>query len=240
MTRPRTLDVDTPVGPARLSAYRARKARALVVLGHGAGRGVDTSDLLGLARDLPGEGVAVVLVDQPWVLAGRRVAAAPTQLDLAWVAALRHARRVAGVTRAVPLVAGGRSAGARVACRTATVVGAGGVLLLAFPLLPPAVRHDRARRSKALAARSAELGVPWAAGLPLVVAQGDRDAFGTAAQVADALPFTGADGVPLARASAQLLAVAGADHSLAVARGGPDPAPRLLEAALIAVGLAAG
>ena len=126
MAAPRTriLDVDTPVGPARLTAYRATRARALVVLGHGAGRGVDTPDLLGLARDLPAEGVAVVLVDQPWVLAGRKVAAAPAQLDLAWVAALRHARRAAGVTRAAPLVVGGRSAGARVACRTRKKSGA--------------------------------------------------------------------------------------------------------------------
>lgn len=238
--RTRILDVDTPVGPARLSAYRATRARALVVLGHGAGRGVDTPDLLGLARDLPGEGVAVVLVDQPWVLAGRKVAAAPAQLDLAWVAALRHARRAGGVTRAVPLVVGGRSAGARVACRTALQVGADGVLLLAFPLLPPAARHDRTKRATASAARSAELGVPWSAGLPLVVAQGDRDVFGTAAQVADALPFTGADGVPLTRSSAALYPVAAADHSLVVGRAGPDPAPRLLEAALAAVGLVGG
>lgn len=233
----RTVDVETPVGPARLHAYRATRARALVVLGHGAGRGVDTPDLLGLARDLPPEGVAVVLVDQPWVLAGRRVAAAPAQLDRAWVAALAHVRRAAGVTHAVPVVVGGRSAGARVACRTSVQVGAAGVLLLAFPLVPPAARHDTAKRAKAWAARSSELSVPWEAAVPLVLVQGDRDAFGSAGDLAAALAFTGADGVPLERA-AHLLAVPGADHSLSVAQGGADPAPRLLEAALLAVALA--
>jgi predicted alpha/beta-hydrolase family hydrolase len=233
----RILDVDTPVGTARLHAYRASGARALVVLGHGAGRGVDTADLIGLAGDLPPHGVAVVLVDQPWVLAGRTVAAAPAQLDLAWVAALRHARRAAGVTLRVPLVAGGRSAGARVACRTALQVGADAVLLLAFPLLPPAARHDRAKRARARAARAQELGVPWAAGLPVVVAQGERDVFGSAAEVADALPFTGPDGVPLTESGAHLHRITAADHSLTVGRGGPDPAPALLAAALTAVGL---
>lgn len=222
----RTLEVETPVGPARLTVHRATRARALVVLGHGAGRGVDTADLQGLAAALPGHGVAVVLVDQPWVLAGRRVAAAPAQLDLAWVAALAHVRRAAGVTRAVPLVAGGRSAGARVACRTAVEVGASAVLLLAFPLVPPTARTDRARRAQALAARSAELAVPREAGIPVVVAQGQRDVFGTARQVAAA-------GQP-----AHVAPVAGADHSLVVPRGGKDPAPALLAAALAAVDLA--
>jgi predicted alpha/beta-hydrolase family hydrolase len=224
----RTLEVETPVGPARLAVHRATRARALVVLGHGAGRGVDTADLQGLAAALPGHGVAVVLVDQPWVLAGRKVAAPPAQLDLAWTAALAGVRRAAGVTRAVPLVVGGRSAGARVACRTAVEVGASGVLLLAFPLLPPAARSDRAKRATALAARSAELGVPLAAGVPVVVAQGERDAFGTAREMARAAP------------PAYVVRVAKADHSLQVARGGPDPAPALLAAALTAVERAGG
>lgn len=217
-----------PAGPARLHVHRAARARAVVVLGHGAGRGADTPDLLGLARDLPAHGVAVVLVDQPWVLAGRRVAAAPPQLDLAWTAALAGVRRAAGVTRAVPLVAGGRSAGARVACRTAVEVGAAAVLLLAFPLLPPAARTDPAKRARALAARSGELAVPADAGLAVVVAQGERDTFGTADEVGAVLP------------SARLVPVPGADHSFAVPRGGPDPAPRLLEAALAAADLASG
>ncbi len=235
--RARAIDVGTPVGPARLYVHRAADARALVVLGHGAGRGVDTADLQGLAHGLPGEGVTVVLVDQPWVLAGRRVAAVPAQLDLAWVAALTHARKAARVTRRVPLVVGGRSAGARVACRTAVEVGADAVLLLAFPLVPPAARHDPVRRARARAVRAGELGVPWRAGLPLVLAQGDRDAFGTVADLADVLPFTGSDGVPILGASAHLVAVPGADHSLTVARNGPDPASELLAAALTAVGL---
>jgi predicted alpha/beta-hydrolase family hydrolase len=106
--------------------------------------------------------------------------------------------------------------------------GASAVLLLAFPLVPPAARNDRAKRAQALAARSAELAVPVEAGIPVVVAQGQRDVFGTARQVAKAAQ------------PAHVVPVVGADHSLLVARGGPDPAPALLAAALAAVDLATG
>ena len=99
----RAVEVDTPVGPARLHVHPARAALALVVLGHGAGRGVDTADLLGLARDLPDEGVTVVLVDQPRVVAGRTVTAAPAQLDLARTPyAGRKRERCARVSSASP------------------------------------------------------------------------------------------------------------------------------------------
>jgi len=217
MAAPRVLDVATSLGPARLHAYRAPSARALVVLGHGAGRGTDTADLLGLAGELPAEGVAVVLVDQPWVLAGRKVAPAPAALDVGWREALAHVRKAAGVRRDVPLVVGGRSAGARCACRTALDVGAAGLLLLAFPLHPPGRPH-------AVGVRAGELAVPLDAGLPVVVAQGERDVFGGPAEVAAADP--------------RLLvhAVAGADHSLRAAKGAPEPAAALLAAALAVVG----
>lgn len=220
---PRTVDVETPVGPARLHAYRATRARAVLVLGHGAGRGSDTDDLLGLARDLPAHGVAVVLVDQPWVLAGRKVAAPPATLDVAWRAVLPHVRRAAGVRASVPLVAGGRSAGARVACRTAVDVGAAGLLLLAFPLHPPGAARDAEALARSVGIRTDELAVPLSAGLPVVVAQGDRDTFGGPAEVADAA------------AGVVVVAVPAADHGLRAPRTAAPVAPVLLSAALDAV-----
>jgi predicted alpha/beta-hydrolase family hydrolase len=226
---PVTVLVPTPVGEARLHVHRAARPRALVVLGHGAGRGTDTPDLLGLAADLAASKVTVVLVDQPWVLAGRKVAAPPSTLDVAWVAALSAVREESGAGRRTPLVVGGRSAGARVACRTAGTVGAAAVLLLAVPLLPPAARADAVRREKALATRLGELALPHGAGIPVVAAQGARDAFGGAEELADA-----------AGDLLEVVEVADADHGLRTRAGGPDPRPTLLSAALRAVALARG
>jgi predicted alpha/beta-hydrolase family hydrolase len=222
--------VATPVGDARLHVAGVHRPVAVVVLGHGAGRGSDTADLLGLARELPPRGIAVVLVDQPWVLTGRRVAAPPATLDIAWIAALASLaepalRAATGATRRTPVVVGGRSAGARVAARTAATVGAASVLLLAVPLVPPAARRTPEALAKARALRLPELAAPAAARIPVVVAQGERDPFGSAAEVADA---TGLD----------VVAVAEADHSFGVSRGGPDPLPALVAAALRAVGVA--
>lgn len=246
MARARTVltdsvDVATPAGPARLHVHAVARPRALVVLGHGAGRGSDTADLLGLAAALPQAGVSTVLVDQPWVLAGRRVASAPPTLDLAWVAALAAVRAAAGVSDRVPLVTGGRSAGARVACRTAEQVGAAAVLALAFPLVPPASRASSDRAHAALEKRRPELAAPLEAGIPLVVAQGGSDAFGAATELADVLAALVADqgrGAETEVVTAEVVAVPGADHGLAVRRGAPDPATTLLAAALRAVDLA--
>jgi predicted alpha/beta-hydrolase family hydrolase len=226
---PETVVVATPVGDAGLHVYRVRRPRALVVLGHGAGRGTDTADLLGLAQDLSGSGAAVVLVDQPWVLAGRKVAAPPPTLDAAWVPAVAAAREAAGAGRRTPLVVGGRSAGARVACRTAHEVGAAAVLLLAVPLLPPAARGSAEKRAAALATRVGELALPSAAGIPVVAAQGTRDAFGAAAELAES-----------AAGLLEVVEVADADHSLRTRATGPDPRPVLLSAGLRAVALARG
>jgi predicted alpha/beta-hydrolase family hydrolase len=234
--RSESVDVDTPVGHARLHVSAVARPRALVVLGHGAGRGTDTADLLGLAAALPQAGVSVVLVDQPWVLAGRRVAAAPATLDVAWVAALGAVRAAAGASGRVPLVVGGRSAGARVACRTAVAVGASAVLALAFPLVPPAARADADKHAAALGRRRPELSVPLLAGVPLVVAQGESDAFGSAAELADVL----AGLVVRGGAPGEVVPVAGADHSMNVRKGGADPGPALVGAALRAVELARG
>lgn len=153
--------VDTPVGTARTwtdGAYAG--PRGTLVLGHGAGGGVDAPDLLA-ARDAGlAAGLVVVRVEQPWRVAGRRIAVAPPRLDEAWLAV------VAGLEGPLvprPLVLGGRSAGARVACRTASALGAVAVLALAFPLQAPR------------ASRLEELQRP---DVPRLVVQGERDAFG--------------------------------------------------------------
>ncbi|WP_168581954.1 alpha/beta hydrolase family protein [Gephyromycinifex aptenodytis] len=168
--------VSTPRGPARVSLWWPRgPVRGTLLLGHGAGGSAWSADLLALTR-LSREGVLVGLVEQPWRVAGRRVAAPPAHLDQAWVAVLE---KITGGRRAVPgpLIVGGRSAGARVACRTAPEVGAAGVLALAFPLVP-------ARRGGGTGpSRLPELLIPE----PLLVVQGHRDAFGSAADVAGAL-----------------------------------------------------
>ena len=115
------------------------------MLGHGAGGGTDAPDLLALARVLPATGVSVLRFEQPWRTAGRRVAVAPPLLDEAWLAGLTAVRAAVGA--ALPLVTGGRSAGARVACRLGEELGADAVLCLSFPLLPA----GKPRRSPASA-----------------------------------------------------------------------------------------
>jgi uncharacterized protein len=160
--------VDTPHGPARVHLDPVDGARAALVLGHGAGAGIDGLDLLA-ARDAAHEvGVSVARVEQPYRVAGRRAPPRAPQLDTAWTAVVEHL--AAGELRGLPLVAGGRSMGARVACRTAGAVGAIAVLCLAFPLAPPR------RGSKPPDSRLPELD---AVEVPVLVVQGDRDRFGT-------------------------------------------------------------
>ena len=152
-----TREVETAAGLARVQLYG--KGDGLVALGHGAGGGVDAVDLRAAGAAALSLGWRVAVVEQPWRVRGRKVAEAPARLDLAWVDVL-------ATLTGSPLVAGGRSAGARVACRTAAQVGAHAVLCLAFPLPPPG-RPERTR--------IAELeGVA----VPALVVQGDRDAFG--------------------------------------------------------------
>ncbi|MEU4093875.1 alpha/beta family hydrolase [Streptomyces sp. NPDC026673] len=153
--------VSTPAGDARVTWHRARRARAVVALGHGAGGGIEARDLRALAAALPPRGWTVALVEQPWRVAGKKVAPAPKALDTAWTA-LWPALAEPGL----PVVAGGRSAGARVACRTAEALGAVGVLALSFPLHPP---------GKPEKSRADEL---TGAGVPVLVLQGGRDPFG--------------------------------------------------------------
>ena len=126
------LEVDTPHGQANAHLHSADEPRAALVLGHGAAGGVTSRDLVAVTGVARSEGVSVALVEQPYRVAGRRAPAPARQLDAAWTAVVDHL--LAGELRGLPLVVGGRSLGARVACRTAEAAGAVGVLCLAFPL----------------------------------------------------------------------------------------------------------
>jgi uncharacterized protein len=162
------LEVDTPRGVARAHVHAVADARAALVLGHGAGGGVTARDLVTAADAAAAEGLSVVLVEQPYRVAGRRSPAPAHHLDEAWTAVVDDL--CTGELLGLPLIVGGRSSGARVACRTAEATGAIGVLCLAFPLQPP-------RRAGASAApnRLFELD---AVTVPTLVVQGTRDAFG--------------------------------------------------------------
>jgi uncharacterized protein len=138
------------------------------VLGHGAGGGIGSRDLVAVTGVALEEGVTVALVEQPYRAAGRRSPAPAHQLDAAWTAVV--GQLAAGELRRLPLLVGGRSSGARVACRTVDVTGAVGVICLAFPLVPP-------RRSQAAPAKS-RLGELEAVTVPVLVVQGARDPFG--------------------------------------------------------------
>ena len=163
------IDLPTPHGLARVHLSAEPGAELALVLGHGAGGGVGARDLQMAASAAAEAGVAVALVEQPYRVAGRRSPAPATQLDASWLAVIAHLR--SGPFDGARLIFGGRSMGARVACRTAPAGGAIAVLCLAFPLLPPA----RATARKPPHSRLDELdGV----GLPTLVIQGERDQFG--------------------------------------------------------------
>lgn len=159
-------EVETPHGPARVHLQAVDSARAALVLGHGAGGGVSAPDLVAASKVALEENVSVALVEQPYRVAGRKSPAPAAQLDTAWIAVADHLRQ--GPLAGTPLVTGGRSSGARVACRTAAATDARGVLCLAFPLVPP-------RRSKPPQSRLPELEV---VSVPVLVIQGTGDPFG--------------------------------------------------------------
>ena len=162
------MSVETPHGEARVLLHVAAEPRAALVLGHGAGGGVGARDLVAVRDAALAERVAVALVEQPYRVAGRRSPAPAPQLDAAWVAVVARLR--SRRLRGLPLVAGGRSSGARVACRTAAETGAVAVLCLAFPLQPP----RRPPRPPA-PIRLDELD---AVTVPTLVVQGVNDPFG--------------------------------------------------------------
>ena len=160
------LAVETPHGPAHVHLQPVDGASAALVLGHGAGGGVAARDLVAAAEVALAEGVSVALVEQPYRVAGRRSPAPAHHLDAAWTAVVEHLR--AGPFQGLALVVGGRSLGARVACRTVDETGAVGVLCLAFPLQPR-------RRTGQAPSRLPELD---AVQVPTLVVQGARDPFG--------------------------------------------------------------
>jgi uncharacterized protein len=163
-----TLAVETPHGQANAYLHLAGRPRGALVLGHGAGGGVSAPDLVAATNAAQAEGFTVALVEQPYRVAGRRSPAPAKQLDAAWTAVVEHL--VGGELDGLPLVTGGRSAGARVACRTAAATDAVGVLCLAFPLQPP-----RRSGSAPAPSRLTELD---AVTVPVLVVQGASDQFG--------------------------------------------------------------
>jgi predicted alpha/beta-hydrolase family hydrolase len=164
VAEPASIEIDTPHGPARAHLHVADAAWAALVLGHGAGGGVGAPDIVAAKDAALREGLTVALVEQPYRVAGRRSPAPAPQLDAAWLAVVARLR--ADELRGLPLVAGGRSSGARVACRTAAETGVVGVLCLAFPVHPPG-RPEKTRL--------AELD---AVTVPALVVQGTSDPFG--------------------------------------------------------------
>jgi uncharacterized protein len=179
------LEVETPHGAAVAHLHPVSDPNGALVLGHGAAGGVGSRDLLAATEAALAEGFSVALVEQPYRVAGRRAPAPARQLDAAWIAVVEQL--AGGELRGLPLVTGGRSLGARVACRTAETTGAVGVLCLAFPLQPPSRSAPRPSRLDELDA------VP----VPTLVVQGERDPFG----------------MPPATASRTVVAVPG-DHGL--------------------------
>jgi predicted alpha/beta-hydrolase family hydrolase len=185
------MDISTVAGPARAELDEAGEPAFLLVLTHGAGGGVASGDLLAARQAGLDSGGAVARVLQPYRVAGARAPGSAPRQDAAWleiIAALK------AVYPGVPLVQGGRSNGARLACRSAQAAGAVAAIALAFPLHPPG-KADVPEKSRAGELRSA--------GVPVLVINGDRDPFG----------------VPDPGDADRLVVLAGETHTLA--RSGP-------------------
>ncbi|WP_437104901.1 alpha/beta hydrolase family protein [Streptomyces sp. enrichment culture] len=193
-----TETVATEAGNARITWHPASRARLVLAVSHGAGGGIEARDLQALAGALPAHGVTVALVEQPWRVAGKKVAPAPKTLDTGWRGVWPALSRPG-----LPVISGGRSAGARVACRTAAELGAHAVLALSFPLHPPG-RPEKSRAEELLGA-----------GVPTLVVQGGNDPFGKPAE------FPAGD--------FDLVEVPGADHGLAVPKRAEITGERALE-----------
>ncbi|MFI9373030.1 alpha/beta hydrolase family protein [Streptomyces parvulus] len=190
--------VETEAGTARITWHRAPRPRLVLAASHGAGGGIEARDLRALAAALPAHGVSVALVEQPWRVAGKKLAPAPKTLDTGW-------RGVwpALAAPGLPVIAGGRSAGARVACRTARDLGAHAVLALSFPLHPPG-KPEKSRADELLGA-----------GVPTLVVQGGNDPFGRPAEFPEG--------------AYDLIEVAYADHGFAVPKRAVTTQERALE-----------
>jgi predicted alpha/beta-hydrolase family hydrolase len=180
------LDIDTPHGPARAHLQRAGGARGALLIGHGAGGSIAAPDIVAACGAALDAGLGVARIEQPYKVAGRRAAAPAKQLDAAWLAVHAALCAAEGAPFAgLPVISGGRSSGARVACRTAAETGVAGVLCLAFPLHPPG-RPEKTR-----------LGELEPVAVPVLIVQGERDPFG----------------MPPAAPGREVVVVAG-DHSL--------------------------
>lgn len=191
MITPTVRSVDTPHGEGRLHVRRAHRPIATLLLSHGAGGGVEARDLVALAAALPAQGVSVLLLEQPWRVAGRRIATPPASLDAGLRAAAAAARS------RTPLVVGGRSAGARSAARCASSLRAVGCLALSFPLHPPG-RPEKSRADELAGA-----------GVPVLVVQGERDPMGRPEEFPADLP------------DLDMAVVPAADHGLKVPARAP-------------------
>ena len=163
-----TLTIETPHGPAHAHLVDTDAPRGVLVLGHGAGGGVSATDLVAAKDVALSAGVAVALVEQPYRVAGRRSPPPAAHLDTGWLAVVEALR--GDWFHELPLVVGGRSSGARVACRTVHLTGAVGVLCLAFPLQPPQGERPAPRPS-----RLPELDI---VGVEVLIVQGENDRFG--------------------------------------------------------------
>ena len=159
------LEIDTPHGLGRAHLHEVKDPRGALVLGHGAGGGVEAPDLVAAQRSAISERLTVALVEQPYKVAGRRAPPRAPQLDAAWTAIVDELR--AGLLAGLPLIVGGRSMGGRVACRTAEALAAAAVLCLAFPLEPPGRKQSQNRLPELDAVT-----------VPTLVVQGERDPFG--------------------------------------------------------------
>ncbi|WP_325050362.1 alpha/beta hydrolase family protein [Nocardioides terrigena] len=191
MITPTVRSVETPHGEGRLHVRRAHRPIATLLLSHGAGGGVEARDLVALAAALPAQGISVLLLEQPWRVAGRRIATPPASLDAGLRAAAAAARS------RTPLVVGGRSAGARSAARCASSLGAVGCLALSFPLHPPG-RPEKSRADELAGA-----------GVPVLVVQGERDPMGRPEEFPADLP------------DLDMAVVPAADHGLKVPARAP-------------------
>ncbi|MEU1333438.1 alpha/beta family hydrolase [Streptomyces sp. NPDC005865] len=199
MTKSETVEtVETDAGVARITWHPApaNTARLVLAVSHGAGGGIEARDLRALAAALPAHGVTVALVEQPWRVAGKKLAPAPRTLDTGWRGIWPALEK-----QGLPVISGGRSAGARVACRTATELGAAAVLALSFPLHPPG-KPEKSRADELLGA-----------GVPTLVVQGGNDPFGKPAEFPEG--------------AYELVEIPHGDHGFAVpkrAEGGQDEA----------------
>ncbi|GAA1694006.1 hypothetical protein GCM10009765_49090 [Fodinicola feengrottensis] len=202
-------EIETPSGIAGVHWQAPRGAAGLLVLGHGAGGGVDARDIVAVAKGAVESGFAVARLTQPYRMAGRKAPAPAAQLDAAMAAVVAELVRKHRTLRGKPLILGGRSSGARVACRTAASVGAAGVLALAFPLHPPG-KPEKSRAEELL-------GVD----VPVLVVQGERDPFGAPDEFrALKLPST-----------VRLHVAAAADHGLKVPKAHPPALPDVVTTA---------